>query len=57
MVIPKLVVPEAVVVSEGGHVVVHLEDGLWQCCSREVVVVLYRHHVGDVVPCEVKKLS
>ena len=53
MVVPKVVVPEAVVVGEGGHVVVHLVDGLWNWCGREVVVLLYGHHVGDVVPCEV----
>ena len=53
MVVPKVVVPEAVVVSEGGHVVVHLVDGLWNWCGWEVVVLLYGHHVGDVVPCEV----
>ena len=35
MVVPKIVVPEAVVVGEDGHVVVHLVDG------RMVVV-----HVG-----------
>ena len=53
MVVPNVVVPEAVVVSEGGHVVVHLVDGLWKCGSREIVVLLHRHHVGDVVSCEV----
>ena len=53
MVVPKVVVPQAVVVGEGGRVAVYLVDGLWGWCSREVVVVLYRHHVGDVVPCEV----
>ena len=55
MVVPKIVVPEAVIV--GGHVVVHLVDGLWQCCSWEVVVLLYRHHVGILVSGEVDKLS
>ena len=57
MVAPKVVVPEAVVVSEGGHVVVHLVDGLWMLCSWEVVVLLYSHHVGHVVSGEVEKLS
>ena len=57
MVVPKIVVSEAVVVGEDGHVVVHLVDGLWQCCSWEVVVLLYRHHVGNVVSGEVDKLS
>ena len=53
MIVPKVVVPEAVVVGEGGHVVVHLVDGLWNWCGREVVVLLYGHHVGDVVSGEV----
>ena len=26
-------------------------------CSWKVVVVLYLHHIGNVVPCEVEKLS
>ena len=56
MVVPKIVVPETVVVGEDGHVVVHLADGLWQCCRWEVVL-LYRHHVGNVVSGEVDKLS
>ena len=52
MVVLKVVVPEAAIVGEGGYVVVHLVDGLWNWCGREVVVLLYAHYVGDVVPCE-----
>ena len=41
MKIPNVVVPQAVVVGEGGHAVVHLVDGLWEWCSWKVVVLLY----------------
>ena len=35
MIVPNVVIPRAVVVGEGSHVVVHLVDGLW------IVVLLY----------------
>ena len=57
MVVPDVVILQAVGVGEGSHVVFHLVDGLWTLCSWKVVVVLYRHHVGNVVPCRVDKLS
>ena len=41
MIVPNVVLPQAVVVGEGSHVVVHLVDGLWMLCSWEVVVLLY----------------
>ena len=40
MVVPDVVIPQAVVVGEGSHVVFHLVGGLWMLCSWEVVVVL-----------------
>ena len=57
MVVPNVVVLQAVGVGESSHVILHLVDKLWVLCSWKVEVVLDRHHVGDVVPCEVDKLS
>ena len=57
MVVPDVVVLQAVGVGESSHGVLHLVHKLWMLCSWEVECVLSGHHVGDVVPCEVDKLS